>query len=213
MLKKIAPVLMRAMCTTQPIIFVAFMQLADAQNARNAAPGLSEFQELLKVPRSPEIAAGTVSAGSLQHRVPKEARKAYERALKTAKRDGRPDVEAAAVDLQRSITIDPEFTEALGRLGFVYFRLTRFGEAAAAYRRAIALHPESAVWHSELGWALFGLKDDAGAQECARRALRLEPANASANLLLGVLLSASAENRSESLWHLTEGSYYLQKAR
>ena len=91
--------------------------------------------------------------------------------------------------------------------------MARFGEAAAAYRRAIALHPEFARWHSELGWALFGLREDAGAQEYARHALRLEPANASANILLGVLLSAYTESRSESLWHLTEGSYYMQRAR
>ena len=194
------------------IVFVAFAQLADAQNTRIPAPnGLS--QELLKAPRSPEIAAGTVSAARLQHRIPKEARKAYERALETAKRDRRPDVEAAAGDLERAITIDPEFSEAHGQLGSIYFRMARFGEAAAAYRRATALHPEFARWHAELGWALFGLRNDAGAQECARHALRLEPANASAHLLLGVLLSAPAENRQESLWHLVEGSYYLQRAK
>ena len=68
-------------------------------------------------------------------------------------------------------------------------------------------------WHSELGWALFGLHDDAGAQESARLALRLQPANAGAHLLLGVLLSPSAATRPEGLWHMTEGSYYLQRPR
>jgi cytochrome c-type biogenesis protein CcmH/NrfG len=90
--------------------------------------------------------------------------------------------------------------------------MARFGDAAAAFRRAVVLDPEFPRWHSELGWALFGLRDDAGAQEFARRALRLEPANASANLLLGVLLS-SPDDRFESIWHLVEGSDALQRAR
>jgi tetratricopeptide (TPR) repeat protein len=200
MLKKIAFSVARAVRVTQPVVFVAFAQL-------------SEFQELPKAMRFPKTVAGTVSTARLQHRVPKEARKAYDRALKTARRGGRPDVEAAARDLEHAIAIDPEFTDAHGQLGFVYFRMARFGDAAAAYRRAIVLDPEFPRWHSELGWALFALSDDAGAQEAARRALRLEPANASANLLLGVLLSASPENRFESIWHLVEGSDALQRAR
>jgi tetratricopeptide (TPR) repeat protein len=189
MLKRIARAVSRLICAIQPIFFVAFAQPADAQNDR------------------------VVSAARLQHRVPTEARQAYERALKTAKSDRRPEVEAGAKDLERAVTIDPEFTQAQGRLGFSYFRLGRFEEASSAFRRAIALDPKFPRWHAELGWALFGLGNDAEAQECAKRALRLAPANASAHLLLGVLLSSSAENRSESLLHLVEGSYYLQKAQ
>jgi tetratricopeptide (TPR) repeat protein len=189
MLKRMARAVGRSICAIQPILFVAFAQPADAQNDH------------------------VVSAARLQHRVPKEAQQAYDRALKTAKSDSRPEVEAAAKDLERAVTIDPDFTQAQGRLGFSYFRLARFEEASAAFRRAIALDPEFPRWHAELGWALFGLGNDAEAQECAKRALRLAPANASAHLLLGVLLSSSAENRSESLFNLVEGSYYLQKAQ
>src|SRR5262245_26288290 len=119
MLKKIA------------FVFVAFAQIADAQNSGIAHPsGASKFQELLKAPRSTESATGTVSASNLKHRVPKEARSIYERALKTARRDARNDVEAAALDLERAVTIDPEFTDAHGQLGFLCFRLERFAEAA-----------------------------------------------------------------------------------
>jgi tetratricopeptide (TPR) repeat protein len=172
----------------------------------------SEFQEPLKATRLPD-SAGTISAARLRHRIPKEARKAYEGAVKTVERDTKPDVEAAVVELERAITIDPEFADALGLLGSLNFRLMRFDDAAAAYRRAIDVDPEFARWHSELGWALFGLHDDAGAQESARLALRLQPANAGAHLLLGVLLSPSAATRPEGLWHMTEGSYYLQRPR
>src|SRR5262245_27452759 len=98
MLKEIVLAVTRTFRTPQPILLVAFMQLANAQNVQSPAPNsFAEFQqELPKALRFPEVVAGTVSAASLQHRVPKEARKAYERALKKAKRDGRPDVEAAA---------------------------------------------------------------------------------------------------------------------
>jgi len=167
------------------------------------------------VPQAPSsrTAAGTVSVAALQQWVPKEAFKAYERALKTARKGRIPDVEAAAVDLERAIGIDPDFSEAHGRLGFLYFRLTRFQQAASELRRAISLDPEFARWHADLGWSLFGLGDDVSAQQSARRALALEPENASARLLLGVLLAASPESRLESLWNLVEGADSLRRAR
>jgi hypothetical protein len=43
----------------------------------------SEFQEPLKVTRLPD-SAGTISAARLRHRIPKEALKAYEGAVKTS---------------------------------------------------------------------------------------------------------------------------------
>jgi len=232
MSRRFAPAVTCAMCVMQSFtisILFTFAQPVDAQNSR--VPVSEDISELRGTPEgllvqqmapqapSSRTAAGTVSVAAPRHRVPKEALKAYERSLKTARKGRIPDVEAAAgveaaaVDLERAIGIDPDFPEAHGRLGFLYFRLTRFQQAATELRRAIALNPEFARWHSDLGWTLFGLGDDVSAQQCARRALALEPENASARLLLGVLLAASAESRLESLWNLVEGADSLQRAR
>lgn len=151
-------------------------------------------------------AQNSVSATNLRHRVPKEARKAYERGVKNANQDHRAGVEAAAADLERAILIDPSFAEAHWKLGFVYFRLARLHESDTEFRRAIELNPTVAQWHASLGWSLFGLGDDGGAAQCAKRALDLDPDNSSAHILAGALLAASPGKRLESLWHLAEGA-------
>jgi len=153
-------------------------------------------------PRPAPPAGGTISVPSLLHRVPKPAKKAYDRGIKfTSKGDPRRALE----ELQKALALDPEYTEAHIGLGVQYVLLDRFQEAEAEFRRSMELDPYVSIAHSNLGWVLFHRRNLPEAERHARRALALSPNNDWARALLGILLAAAPETRAE-------GERYIQQA-
>lgn len=147
--------------------------------------------------------ASTVSAARLRHKVPKNAMKAYDRGVKFS---GKGDVLRATQELERAVTLDPEFAEAYNDLGVAYVRLARFRPAEAAFERAVALDPESSLAASNLAWVLFELRKLPEAERSARRALKLWPNNARAHVVLGVMLGAVPATRAEAVEHLKQAA-------
>ena len=125
--------------------------------------------------------AVAVSAKRLRHRVPKAARKAYEKANKIK------DVQKEAQELEKAIAFDPDFEEAHSDLGVAYTFLGRYPEAAAEFRRAIELIPEDSLPYSNLAWLMFATGQRAEAWTNVRRALQLSPENPAARRLIGRL--------------------------
>jgi len=145
----------------------------------------------------------TVSAANLRHRVPKAAKEASDRSAKLS-RNG--DARRAAEELEKAVSLDPEYAEAHGNLGFEYMQLGRLKDAEAEIRRAIALDPYVSIIHSNLGWLLFQQRDFAEAEQSARRALALSLDNDRAHMLLGVLLGAEPATRAEGVRHLEQAA-------
>jgi Flp pilus assembly protein TadD len=121
----------------------------------------------------------------LRHKVPKDARKAYDQALKMK------NLEKAALELERAITLDPEFGDAHCDLGVAYTRLGLLSQAAAEFRRAIELLPEEAIPYSNLAWIQFATGQRAEALANVQRALRLSPDNVPARTLVAKMKKAA----------------------
>jgi tetratricopeptide (TPR) repeat protein len=160
----------------------------------------------VQFPARERTSAGTVSTQRLRHRVPKAARRAYERAV------GSRDARKAANELESAIKIDPDFAEAHNDLGVIYARLGRNPEAAEELRRTIELVPEESLPYSNLAWVLFEMGLRAEAETNVRRAIQLSPDNAPAHLLMGRLLVERPDTFAEGLGHLQYAARTMPEA-
>jgi len=163
-----------------------------------------------RLPAQESASAGTVSAKRLQHRAPKAAREAYEKAAKLARKK---DVLKAAKELERAIGLDPGFAEAHDDLGVAYACLGRYPEAELELRRTIELIPEESLPRSNLAWVLLAMGRRAEAEANVRRAIQLSPDSASAHLLLGRLLMETQDTLAEGLRHLEYAARTIPEAK
>lgn len=154
--------------------------------------------------------AGTVSAKTLRHSVPKAARKLIEHAQKLSKSG---DYAAAAADLEKALALDPENADILNNLGAQYFRLFRYPEAEAQLKRAIELDPSSSTAHCNLAATLFAQGQAQPAEKEARRALELSGSNDRARFLLGLILAPDPARRAEALQNLEYSSRSVPVAK
>jgi len=74
--------------------------------------------------------------------------------------------------LERRAEAEPDNAAAWQELGFAYFELARFGDAAQAYERATQADPDSAVLWSSLGEALVMASERDPMPPAARQAFR-----------------------------------------
>jgi Flp pilus assembly protein TadD len=151
-----------------------------------------------------------VSVQSLQHRVPKSARKAYDRGEKMA---GKGDSRGATQEFEEAVALDPDYTDAHINLGVQYMDQQRFQEAEVEMRRAIALDSQISLAHSNLGWLLFQLRRLRESEESARRALALSPNNSRAHLHLGILLASVHASAAEGAWHIRKAQSSFPEVR
>jgi cytochrome c-type biogenesis protein CcmH len=108
------------------------------------------------------LAALTIAAGAIGYRM-----------LDTS--DDAEDALAATdplTQLERRAEADPDNAGAWQELGFAYFELGRFEEAATAYERATRADPDSAVLWSSLGEALVMASERDPMPPRARQAFR-----------------------------------------
>ena len=170
------------------------------------------IRESLQLPNPPPqpIIAGTVSAATLRHAVPKAAAKAHERARKLFAAGQFSD---AARELEKALALDPDFAEAHENLGALYLKLDRPAEAEQHVRRAIELNPSSSFAHSDLS-ALQLLSGDPGAAErSARRALELSRGNDWARFMLGMSLLRDPATHAEAVQQLEYASRSVPVAK
>ena len=110
------------------------------------------------------IAAFAIAAGAIGYR------------LIDASSDDSPDAAAQPGDplaeLERRAAADPGNAGAWQELGFAYFELGRFAEAATAYERATRADPDSAVLWSSFGEALVMASERDPMPPQARQAFR-----------------------------------------
>ena len=85
-------------------------------------------------------AGETVSVSQLQHKVPREAAKMFQRALKFSKAG---EHEKAVAELEAALRRDPQFASAENQLGAEYAYLERWEEAEQAFRRLTGIEPNS----------------------------------------------------------------------
>ncbi len=170
-------------------------------DAKGRAP--IEWFRQPSAPLGPPSPAGTVSAKSLRHSVPKAARKLIERAQKFSKSG---DYAGAAAELEKASTLDPDNADILINLGAQYFRLYRYTEAEAQLKHAIELDPSSSTAHANLAATQFAEGNAESAEKEVRRALELSGSNDRARFLLGLILAPDPARRAEALQNLEYAS-------
>jgi Flp pilus assembly protein TadD/TolB-like protein len=85
------------------------------------------------------------------------------------------DIAGAEQTLLRLVALRPTSWSGFNRLGFLYFRNSRYEKAAAAFRRAIALNPDVARVHFNLGAVLLRLGRFEEARTATDDSIRISP--------------------------------------
>jgi tetratricopeptide (TPR) repeat protein len=81
----------------------------------------------------------------------------------------------AKKNYQRSIKLDPKYSEAVNNLGTVEYAQKKYNAAIKRYRTALKLKPDTASYYSNLGTAYFAKKDYKNASLAYQTALKLDP--------------------------------------
>lgn len=85
------------------------------------------------------------------------------------------ELNLARKNYERSIKLDPKYSEAINNLGAVYYAKKNYRKSVGFYRRALNLNPNSASIYSNLGTAQFARKKYKDAMEAYDKALELDP--------------------------------------
>jgi tetratricopeptide (TPR) repeat protein len=148
-------------------------------------------------------ARAAVSLYRLEHKLPKQALKSWQKAAKAAK-SGRKD--EAEQHLREAVRVDPEFADALEQLG-VYALARRDYEVARGYlTRAADLDGANGEYqsHAAVAELMTGHPEEAEAR--ARQARRLSPEQGRAKYVLGLALLRQGKQTPEALRNLEEAS-------
>lgn len=106
---------------------------------------------------------------------------------------------------QRSIKMDPKYSEAVNNLGTVYYAEKNYRRAVKQYQKALKLSPESASVYSNLGTALFARKKYKEAAIAYGQAVALDPNVFDQHSSYGVLMqSTNIEERARFHYYLAK---------
>jgi len=164
----------------------------------------------LSAPRRAPSAPGTISITQLRHPPDRKAIQSFAAAQKFAA-SGNP--EKAAEELQKAVSISPEFADAYTNLAAQHMRLHRFQEAVDEMNRAIAIAGPNALRLTNLAFAQINLSLVPEALANVRAALRLDSSYAQAHLILGSILAGDRRTLSEAIPHLERAAEIFPSAR
>lgn len=151
----------------------------------------------------------SVSVYQLRHNPPKKAKKAVEKALKFS---AEKRFDQAIAELQKAISIDPEFTVAYNNLGVQYMRMGNSQKAAEAFRKSVNLDPANAMSLANLAVATARIGQMSDAEQMARRAIQVNDNIPLAHYILGCLLAGRGE-LAEAKKHLKEAATQMPDAQ
>jgi tetratricopeptide (TPR) repeat protein len=122
--------------------------------------------------------------------IPKDAKKAYEKGSKSAKKG---NTREALEYLNNAIQIYPKYYDAHMALGELYAKNQDFLSAEVAFNQAIELKPKAAEAYFHLGVVLVKDQKAAEATEKLRQAMQLGDKSANTYMFLGLALMNMAE--------------------
>jgi len=148
-------------------------------------------------PTSP--ANATVSAQQLGHKVPAQARKAYDKAEQA---ESKGDNEQALELFRQSVSLDPEFADGFNELGAVEAGTGDLQQAVEDFQKAINVAPDHRLALANLSIVLAKLQRFDEAVLVSRRALRLMPASGTMRYVLATSLLFASGDSDEVLDNL-----------
>ena len=130
-----------------------------------------------------KLKPGVIRVGESAQKVPKDARKAFERGLKLKENNE----SAKALDsLSRAIELFPEYFQALTERGDLYVLQRKLTEAAADFARALKINDRDGPALRGSGYCKLEKKEFVQAVGDFERSISVEPDNANTYLLLGI---------------------------
>lgn len=151
--------------------------------------------------RTQNISGKSVSAKRLAHKIPKDARKDYEKAREQLISGKTKDVEER---LTRAVKADPEFFEALSALGAVYLQTGRFQQSIATLHTAMAIDNHDAANCSNLALAYLQVHKLGEAEAAARSSIDANALNPRARFFLAISLLEQGKAHQEAVFQLKQ---------
>lgn len=151
--------------------------------------------------RTQNISARSVSAKRLAHKIPKDARKDYEKAREQLISGKTKDVEER---LTRAVQADPEFFEALSALGAIYLQSGRFQQSIATLNSAMAIDDHDAAACSNLALAYLQVHKLSEAEAAARNSIDANAMNPRARFFLAISLLEQGKAHPEAVFQLKQ---------
>jgi tetratricopeptide (TPR) repeat protein len=141
----------------------------------------------------------TVSMRQLAHKVPPQARKAFE---KGAEAERKGNHQQAAELFRQAVSLDPGFADAFNELGAVEALQGDLAQAIDDFQRAIDLVPDHRLALANLSIVLARARKFPEAADVARRALRVMPEAGSIRYVLAASLLLTSGDSDEVLDNL-----------
>jgi len=165
--------------------------------------GNEGYQNLsIQVPAQPvtvRSSEAVVSFKQLQHKVPAEAQKEFDKGNTASIKGDQP---RALEHFQKAVRLDPEFADAFNGIGMTYAALGQLQQAADQFQKAIDLVPDHSGAAANLSIVLCKLKHYREAGEMARRALKANPSLLKLRYVLGISLINEDGDKVEALDNL-----------
>jgi tetratricopeptide (TPR) repeat protein len=151
--------------------------------------------------RTQNISGRSVSAKRLAHKIPKDARKDYEKAREQLISGKNKDIEER---LTRAVQADPEFFEALSALGAVYLQSGRFQQSIAILNSAMAIDDHDSAACSNLALAYLQVHKLSEAEDAARHSIDANALNPRARFFLAISLLEQGKAHQEAVYQLKQ---------
>lgn len=118
----------------------------------------------------------------------------------------RGEIDRSVKELEKEITVNPNFAMAYYRLGDAYSRRDEVDRAIPQLQRSIWINPNYSGPYILLGKVYFKKQDYVNAEGMLRNALRLDPQNYSAHYLLGqTLIKIGRQEEARKILDKAEG--------
>lgn len=115
------------------------------------------------------------------------------------------DLDMARKNYERSVKLNPKYSEAINNLGTVFYAKKSYRRAIVQYRRALRLVPRSASILGNLGTAYFAQKKYKEASEIYQQALEIDPEVFERRNSTGVLLQEkTVEDRAKYHFYMAK---------
>ena len=168
---------------TNPADPSQFTDAVEADTSRTAGNRLLVHLYLRAAQAKKESKAGVVSMAEASQQIPKDARKAFEEALRL-KADNQLD--QALKVFTRAIDFYPSYFQALAERGQLHIAKNQIVEAIADFERAVKLNEEWGPALRGLGYCYLEQQKFEDASRFLERAVAAEPGVANTHLFLGI---------------------------
>ena len=134
-------------------------------------------------------------------KIPKEARDLYSKGMDAA---AKGDSKKAAEQLDKAVTLYPQFPQALSDLGVQYLKLGKPDKAAESFEAALKITPEDTNARLSYGIALMNQKKFAEAEAQLRQVLQKNNAMPTAHMYLGITLLTSSRDEKTKQYDMAK---------